>query len=73
MEYHGKLYGKVGNKFFDTGKTSDDYATLKQRHDEALELLKDAARLLNNTMEFELVKEYQDKVKEIETLINKNK
>jgi len=25
MEYHGKLYGKIGNKHFDTGKTSKDF------------------------------------------------
>ena len=25
MNYKGKLYGKVGKKYFDTGKTSDDW------------------------------------------------
>lgn len=25
MKYQGKLYGKVGRKTFDTGKTSDDW------------------------------------------------
>jgi len=25
MEYHGKLYGKIGNKYFDTDKTSKDF------------------------------------------------
>lgn len=25
MEYHGKLYGKIGNKYFETGKTSKDF------------------------------------------------
>jgi hypothetical protein len=34
MEYHGKLYGKIGNKYFDTGKTSKDF-------DEMFEMLKD--------------------------------
>jgi hypothetical protein len=29
MEYHGKLFGKVGNKYFDTGKTSDDFDKLE--------------------------------------------
>lgn len=24
MEYHGKLYGKLGLKYFDTGTTSED-------------------------------------------------
>jgi len=32
MEYTGKLYGKIGNKYFDTGRTSDefDYYEAKQ-------------------------------------------
>jgi len=25
MEYKGKLFGKIGNKYFQTGKTADDY------------------------------------------------
>ena len=33
MDYKGKLYGKMGHTYFDTGKTSDDY-------DELLEALK---------------------------------
>lgn len=33
MEYHGKLYVKIGNKYFDTGKTSNDF-------DEMFEMLK---------------------------------
>ena len=31
MEYIGRLYGKVGNKYFDTGKTSEDYDRLESR------------------------------------------
>jgi len=38
MEYHGKLYGKIGNKYFDTGKTSKDF-------DEILEILKELLEL----------------------------
>jgi len=34
MEYHGKLYGKMGEKYFDTGKTTEDWDSL-------LEALKD--------------------------------
>ncbi len=30
MEYKGKLYGKLGNIYFDTGKTSEDYDELLQ-------------------------------------------
>jgi len=33
MEYYGKLYGKIGNKYFDTGKDTDDF-------DEMVKLLK---------------------------------
>ncbi len=25
MDYKGKLYGKIGNKHFDTGKTAEDW------------------------------------------------
>ena len=28
MEYTGKLYGKIGNKYFDTGVTTEDYDKL---------------------------------------------
>jgi len=28
MEYKGKLYGKIGKKYFDTGKTTDDWDRL---------------------------------------------
>jgi hypothetical protein len=31
MKYKGKLYGKIGNKYFDTGKTSDDFDELSQK------------------------------------------
>jgi hypothetical protein len=30
MQYHGKLYGKIGNKHFDTGKTAKDVDELVQ-------------------------------------------
>lgn len=30
MEYNGKLYGKIGNKYFDTGRKSEDYDFLLQ-------------------------------------------
>jgi len=29
MDYKGKLYGKIGNKYFDTGKTSEDWDRLE--------------------------------------------
>ncbi len=38
MEYEGKLYGKIDGKYFDTGKTSDDWDELKgkARQDESV-------------------------------------
>ena len=41
MEFHGKLYGKISDIYFDTGKTTDDY-------DKLVELLKEAANLVGN-------------------------
>lgn len=31
MEYHGKLFGKIGNKYFDISKTSEDYYNLEKK------------------------------------------
>lgn len=44
MEYHGKLYGKIGNKYFDTSKTSDDYDNLEKQNKSLL----DEIDLVNN-------------------------
>ncbi len=41
MEYHGKLYGKIGNKHFDTCVTSKDFDRLKKEQSEMLEMLKE--------------------------------
>jgi hypothetical protein len=45
MEYHGKLYGKVGHRFFDTGKTSKDFDKLERDNSKMLKMLK---RMLEN-------------------------
>lgn len=34
MEYKGKLYGKIGAKYFDTGRTSDDWDELEKFKEE---------------------------------------
>ena len=34
MEYTGKLYGKIRNKYFDTGFTSEDYDKLQKENSE---------------------------------------
>ena len=41
MEYKGKLYGKFGNKYFDTGKTSDDWDRIETGYNKAKLLLAD--------------------------------
>ena len=45
MEYHGKLYGKIGHKYFDTGKTSTDYDKIES---DKIELVKMLKRMLSN-------------------------
>lgn len=32
MEYTGKLYGRIGRKYFETGKTSEDYDKLLEEN-----------------------------------------
>jgi len=57
MEYHGKLYGKIGNKYFDTGKTSKDF-------DDMCKLLKEALTHVDSTF-------YPEIRTEIEQLLTK--
>ena len=49
MKYIGKLYGKLNNKYFDTGHTSEDYDTLLTSLAEAnkqnFKLLRDKVKL----------------------------
>ena len=40
MDYLGKLYGKIGNKYFDTSKTASDFDKLEKQNTEMLEMLK---------------------------------
>ena len=42
MDYKGKLYGKIGRTYFDTGKTSDNY-------DELLKFVKEMAKRYPNS------------------------
>jgi|19_taG_2_1085344.scaffolds.fasta_scaffold101002_2 hypothetical protein len=39
MNYNGKLYGKVGRKHFDTGKTTEDWDRLERIERAAKEML----------------------------------
>lgn len=31
MEYKGRLFGKIGSKYFDTGRTSDEFDNMQKR------------------------------------------
>jgi len=49
MEYHGKLYGKIGGwKHFDTGKTTDDYDNLELHNKQLLEACEEALTFIGN-------------------------
>ena len=41
MDYKGKLYGKFRNKYFDTGKTSEDYDLLEEQNKKIIEEIQD--------------------------------
>jgi chromosome segregation ATPase len=48
MEYNGKLYGKIGNKYFDTGYTSVDFDKLTNLHLEHCHEISDLNKQLAN-------------------------
>lgn len=51
MEYKGKLYGKLGGIFFDTGKTADDFDNMEAKIKELereISILKEASLALSN-------------------------
>lgn len=61
MEYHGKLYGKIGNKYFYTGRTSEDYDKLLSERTEMLEMLQyfvkeNMLSIVGEEMAIELIK-----------------
>lgn len=71
MEYHGKLYGKIGDKHFDTGKTSSDFDNY-QHQLEKLEA--DKAELLEALENTKTAFRYfPERLYEIESLIQKHK
>lgn len=47
MEYHGKLYGKIGNKYFDTGETTEDWDRLEAKVDELHQKVKQLVQQAN--------------------------
>jgi hypothetical protein len=50
MDYQGKLYGKVGNTYFETGRDSNDWDKLESDNREMRQILKDI------TQEFQAMK-----------------
>jgi hypothetical protein len=44
MEYNGKLYGKIGNKYFDTGSTSTDFDKLLSKAEKYDKLMKEISK-----------------------------
>lgn len=48
MEYHGKLYGKIGNKYFDTAKTSEDFDKLESQNKQLQKELDEANWFISN-------------------------
>ena len=59
MEYKGKLYGKLGNKHFDTGKTSDDYDELEKQNKQLLDEIEELKRrvIYWNELHSEVIKD----------------
>jgi len=51
MDYKGKLYGRICNKYFDTGKTANDYDALEKK---VVELENKINQLLNDKFDLQL-------------------
>ena len=70
MKYKGKLYGKIGKKHFDTGKTSDDFDELGKElgglKDAIVDFMKDLDR---NCVEIPAI--MHDDFNELERLTDK--
>lgn len=62
MEYHGKLFGKIGNKYFDTGKTSEDFDNMSKRLAEFVEKLIKVRESFYNSFPVPLKMEYCDAI-----------
>lgn len=68
MEYHGKLYGKIGNKHFDTGVTSQDFDKLSQEHKEMFKVLKN---VIHNFKSSDNHSRQRDLITQIDEIIQK--
>lgn len=67
MNYHGKLYGKIFNKHFDTGKTTDDFDGLVKELEERVTDLK----IIRDQIAYENIFGTSDKWEGMEELVNK--
>jgi hypothetical protein len=64
MEYHGKLYGKFGNKHFDTGKTSEDFDKLERDNLKMLEMLAKISKGFNDDEKHLIVSKARELIKQ---------
>jgi hypothetical protein len=51
MQYYGKLYGKLGGKYFDTEKTGNDFDTLELQNAIRFETIKRCQSILKKMAE----------------------
>lgn len=75
MEYIGKLYGKIGNKYFELGKTSEDFDLLEKDKSTYFAKQLDVAMAKIKELEFEAMErraDLQDLENENKDLTNKN-
>lgn len=69
MEYKGKLYGKIGDKTFDTGKTSDDWDSMELENKKLKSLLQNIVaefqpmKILNGHKKGELISKAEQYLK----------
>ena len=66
MEYNGKLYGKIGCKFFDTGYSAEDFDRKQNDVDELVDFIKDIYTRLDviqKTNANKLIKKYNHEKK----------
>ena len=56
MQYHGKLYGKGGGIYFDTGSTSDDFDKLTEENKKLKSFLQDKLSDLKKRQRKEFIK-----------------
>jgi len=71
MEYKGKLYGKIRNKYFDTGHTAEDYDKLEQsqsvKHDSILIENDDKISAAEYEEAQQIVWDYEDQLEKSKT------